>query len=97
MPLFSPDAFPCENGNRTQNQCNKISWYNAITKDVCDSWFAAEIDPFVKKSGNDIDTSSVGKPIILYEAFKKLASQWVSKNPITNCKYLLRFDQKFNL
>ena len=84
LPLFSPDAFPCENGNRTLNQCHKISWYNAITKDVCDSWFAAEIDPFVKKSGNDIDTSSVGKPIILYEAFKKLASQWVSKYMITN-------------
>ena len=83
LPLFSPYAFPCENGDRTQNQCHKISWYNAITKDVCDSWLAAEIDPFVKKSGNHISSSSVGKPIILYEAFKKLASQWVGKFPIS--------------
>ena len=72
VPLFSSNALSdkrlCHNDSIESNSC----WYSAVTKDVCDYWLRNEIDPFVKRP-----LSSEGRPIILYDAFKKLASQWV--------------------
>ena len=85
LPLFSPDAFSgCnkDEQNRANSDQQKGCWYNTITKDICDSWLKAEIDPYVKKATSDSNHSSAGTPILLYEAFKRFASQWVSFNII---------------
>ena len=71
LPLFSSNAFAKEKVCHKDSIQSDSCWYDAITKEVCDLWLKSEIDPFVKKS------SSEGKSIILYDAFKKFASQWV--------------------
>ena len=81
--MFSPDAFSgCnkdeQNGAISDHQ--KGCWYSTITQDICDSWLKAEIDPYVKKATHNSNHSSAGTPILLYEAFKRFASQWVSFN-----------------
>ena len=77
LPLFSPGAFSCENGRIKSDGEEKGSWYSVITRDICDNWFKMEIDPYTKKEAHDGSPSSNGKHIVLYEAFKRLASQWV--------------------
>ena len=79
--MFSPDSFSgCikneENQGNTQQQ--KTCWYSTVTADICDSWLKAEIDPHVRKATLDSNNCSTGEPILLYEAFKRFASQWVS-------------------
>jgi len=79
LPLFSPQAFQCKR-KRSESLTSSeetAGWYNEITGEVCDSWMRSEIDPYTKKAmGNSyID----GSPIVLYEAFKKFASQWVMR------------------
>ena len=78
LPLFTPDGISCKNHQKDGRGEEIGCWYSAITKDVCDSWLSAEIDPYVKKSAHGNHITSEGKPIVLYEAFKRLASQWVS-------------------
>jgi hypothetical protein len=85
LPLFSPDAFsgcPKDQQNEANSDHQKGFSYSTITKDICDSWLKAEIDPYVKKATDDSNHLSAGKPILLYEAFNRFASQWVSLNII---------------
>ena len=78
LPLFSPDAFSCKDNQVDLSRGDKGCWYSAITKETCDSWLRTEIDPYVKKLTEDGNPTLEGTPIVLYEAFKRFASQWVS-------------------
>ena len=79
MPLFSSNALSNEDKSHKDSNETNGCCYGAITNDICDSWLKTEIDPYVKRlaSNSNSGSPSEGKPIILYEAFKKFASQWV--------------------
>ena len=79
MPLFSSNALSNENQSHKDSNETNGCCYGAITKDICESWLKTEIDPFVKRAASPTGSPSDGKPIILYEAFKKFASQWVRR------------------